>query len=242
LFDRLRGAKRVLIAGCGGGFDVYAGIPLYLALQARGVEVHLANMSFAFLAMGGAEQVAPSVFRVTADVGEGVSYFPERWLCQWLASRGEHAPVVWSFDRVGARPLYAGYAWLAETLALDAVVLVDGGADVLMRGDEQGLGTPEEDLASLTAVSRLAVPTLALACVGFGIDAFHGVCHAHFLENVVALDADGAFWGAFSLLRSTPEVAAYVDLVRTVRAAHPRELSIVNGSISAAIEGRFGDW
>jgi hypothetical protein len=33
LFTRLRTAHRILIAGAGGGFDVYAGIPLALALS-----------------------------------------------------------------------------------------------------------------------------------------------------------------------------------------------------------------
>ncbi|MFF7988525.1 hypothetical protein ACFZDG_01885 [Kitasatospora xanthocidica] len=36
-----------------------------------------------------------------------------------------------------------------------AVLLVDGGTDILMRGDEAGLGTPEEDMASLAAVAGL---------------------------------------------------------------------------------------
>ncbi|MEH1015905.1 hypothetical protein V6U90_22685 [Micromonospora sp. CPCC 206060] len=33
LFAALRDARTVLIAGAGGGFDVYAGLPLALALQ-----------------------------------------------------------------------------------------------------------------------------------------------------------------------------------------------------------------
>lgn len=48
-FTRLCDARRVLIAGAGGGFDVYAGLPLALALRSMGKEVHLANLSFADL-------------------------------------------------------------------------------------------------------------------------------------------------------------------------------------------------
>ena len=32
---RLETSHRVLIAGAGGGFDVFAGLPLYFALRAR---------------------------------------------------------------------------------------------------------------------------------------------------------------------------------------------------------------
>ena len=27
--------------------------------------------------------------------------------------------------------------------------------------------------------------------IGFGVDAFHGVCHAHVLENIAAIEPDG---------------------------------------------------
>jgi hypothetical protein len=45
LFAALAPARSVLIAGAGGGFDVYAGLPLALALWHSGVQVHLANLS-----------------------------------------------------------------------------------------------------------------------------------------------------------------------------------------------------
>jgi hypothetical protein len=37
--DRLNAAQRVLIAGCGGGFDVYSGIPIAMYLLRRGCSV-----------------------------------------------------------------------------------------------------------------------------------------------------------------------------------------------------------
>ena len=49
LLAALAPARRVLIAGAGGGFDVYAGLPLALALWHAGVQVHLASLSFSQL-------------------------------------------------------------------------------------------------------------------------------------------------------------------------------------------------
>ena len=46
LLTRLKAAERILIAGAGGGFDIYAGLPIALALRAAGKEVHRANLSF----------------------------------------------------------------------------------------------------------------------------------------------------------------------------------------------------
>jgi hypothetical protein len=129
-----------------------------------------------------------------------------------------------------------------QALGLDAIVLVDGGTDVLLRGDEVGLGTPSEDMASLAAVAAIDVPTRVVSCVGFGIDAYHGVCHANWLENVAALAAGGAFLGATALLERMPEVRLYVDAVNAAEMTTPQRPSIVNGSIVSAIEGHFGDY
>jgi len=77
---------------------------------------------------------------------------------------------------------------------------------------------------------------------GFGIDAYHGVCHANWLENVAALTSEGAFLGATALLERMPEVRSYLDAVNAAEVTTSRHPSIVNGSIVSAIEGHFGDY
>ena len=109
-----------------------------------------------------------------------------------------------------------------------------------MRGDEDGLGTPEEDMTSLAAVSRLDAVESFVVSIGFGVDAFHGVCHAHVLENIAAIERDGGYLGAFAVTAAMPEGRAYLSAVSHAHGHTPRRTSIVNGSIAAAIEGRFG--
>jgi len=239
LFGHLASCKRILIAGAGGGFDVYAGLPLAHALWRRGQTVHLANLSFTNLAETDAAQITPSLYVVLPET-IGPDYFPERALSQFLSSEGLPS-TVHAFSRVGVRQLLVAYKALAEQLDLDAIVLVDGGTDLLMFGDESGLGTPIEDMTSLAAVGQLRIAHRHVACIGFGIDAYHGVCHSHFLENVAALESDGAYHGAFSLPRSTAEGALYVKAVEHAERHHRDHPSIVNGSIAAALEGKFGD-
>jgi hypothetical protein len=242
LFTRLRPASRVLVAGAGGGFDVYAGLPLALALHAAGKQVHLANLSFTDLnVLDMDDWLAPCVAAVRPDTGGSPDYFPERTLARWLAGT-ELAPVVYAFPRVGVRPLLSAYAELVDHLSLDAIVLVDGGTDILMRGDEAGLGTPEEDMSSLAAVAGLPDRLIRLvACLGFGIDSYHGVCHAHALENLAALQRDGAYLGAFSIPPDSPEAKAYLDAVAHAEKFTPLRPSIVNGQIAASLRGEFGN-
>jgi hypothetical protein len=243
LFDRLRGAKRVLLAGAGGGFDVFAGLPLFFHLEARGVEVHLANLSFSALARvkdARGERLTPHVVAVDADADGDLDYFPEKHLAGFFRTEGRDT-WVHCFEKVGVVPLTEAYRALVADLGVDAVVLVDGGTDSLMRGDEAGLGTPVEDMASIAAVHALDVPVKILTCLGFGIDAFHGVSHAHVLEAIAELSRAGAFLGTFSLHPEMPEVKGYIDAVEHVHRAMPARPSIVNGSILSALEGHFGD-
>ncbi len=237
---RLETSQRILIAGAGGGFDVFAGLPLCFALRAAGKQVDLANLSFTYLGGTDAERLDGCSWRVDHATRGEEQYFPERYLAEWLHQHSMPSDV-YCFDKVGARPLAKAYAALARSLGTDTILLVDGGTDILMRGDEAGLGTPAEDMTSLAAVRAVDVPTKLIACLGFGIDAFHGVCHAHFLENVAALDQAGGYLGAHSLHLSSPEVSQFRDVVEYAHARMPERQSIVNGSIVSALEGRFGD-
>src|SRR5688572_7332960 len=98
LFSRLESARSVLVAGAGGGFDVFAGLPLALALADAGKRVSLANLSFTQLQETSATWIAPNVALVTPECFGEEHYFPERALACWLAGRGLPAEV-YAFDK-----------------------------------------------------------------------------------------------------------------------------------------------
>lgn len=239
-FEKLESSQRVLIAGAGGGFDVFAGLPLYFWLREQGRTVHLANWSFADLSFC-EERPMPEIAVVRENTSGSTGYFPEKYLAQWLALQGHDTPVH-AIQPGGVRTVSAAYTWLAETLNFDTLLLIDGGTDILMRGDECGLGTPQEDIASLAAAHALPQEIRKfVVCLGLGVDTYHGVCHAHFLENAAALSTQGAHLGTWSLLGSMPEAQKYVQAVEHVNDRMPRRSSIVNSSIVNAVKGQFGD-
>lgn len=242
LFQRLREARHVLFAGAGGGFDVYAALPLAIELHDAGVRVSFANLSFTHLdALGTEVWLEPGVAAIRPDTPTAFDdYFPERTLARWLNANGMPA-VVYAFPKTGVQPLRAAYRALLGHLGADAVVLVDGGTDLLLRGDESGLGTPEEDSASLAALHGIEGPVKLAVSLGFGIDAYHGVNHAQVLENIAALERHGGYLGSFSVPGNTRPARLYLDAVEHARqetATHP---SIVHGQVAAAIRGQFGD-
>jgi hypothetical protein len=94
-------SHRVLIAGAGGGFDVYAGLPIYERLRSSGKNVFLANLSFAELRSTSAVELYPSLYEVNANTQGEEEYFPERSLARFLSQRYGTATSVYAFDNTG---------------------------------------------------------------------------------------------------------------------------------------------
>src|SRR5204863_2960376 len=69
----------------------------------------------------------------------------------------------------------------------------------------------------------------------------HGVCHAHFLENVAALSRNDGYLGAWSLAHDSEAFRLYREACEFTFARLPHQPSIVNTSIIAAVCGSFGD-
>src|SRR5262249_31772065 len=160
--DALKGRRRVMLAGCGGGYDVFGAVPLLGPLRDAGHEVHFASLSFCYLnGLDGARQhnQLPNLYVVAAEAATERTYCPEAWLARFLLDRLGQRFDIWAFDKTGVRALACAYQHLVDELKIDAIVLIDGGIDAILRGDESSLGTPAEDLTSVAAVMAVEVPT-----------------------------------------------------------------------------------
>ncbi|SDM33005.1 hypothetical protein SAMN05421823_112108 [Catalinimonas alkaloidigena] len=242
IFEELKESKSILLAGAGGGFDIFGGIPLYFNLKKQGKKVILANLSFTWLIETTSEQVFPFCYKIRSGDSDvsGRNYFPERYLKLWFGLQGENVEI-YGFENTGVVPLKNAYTYLIKKHEIDTVLLVDGGTDSLMFGDEDGLGTPQEDVCSMAAVYRSGIKKQFLLSVGFGIDHFHGVSHFRFLENVAQLAKEGGYLGMFQLTKEMEEAHKYIEAVRFANEKMSGKESIVSNSIVSALEGEYGN-
>lgn len=242
-FEELNDSQNILLAGAGGGFDIFSGIPLYFSLKKQGKNVTIANFSFTWLHDTSSKHVFPNCFKITGTDFDtsGRNYFPEKHLAQWFAVQGEQVNIF-GFGRTGINPLKDAYKYLIKTYNIDTVILVDGGTDSLMFGDEEGLGTPQEDICSMAAVYKTGIKKQFLVSVGFGVDHFHGVSHYRFLENVAALVRDGGYLGLFQMTKEMDESQQYIKAIEFVNAQMKDMESIVSNSIVSALEGGYGNF
>lgn len=244
LTDRLAGARTVLLAGCGGGYDILGAVPLAYQLRARGVRVEFASLSFSYLngLAAAQDREHPNLYAVTARAATERAYCPEAWLADWFDRELATTTTIWCFDKTGVRPLARAYRALADRLSLDAVILIDGGIDAALRGDETSLGTPSEDLASLAAATMIDRIPVALACVGLSAELRDGIPHAQVFERFAALARAGGYLGAQALVGDTPAGDHYRRALEHVFAGQMQQKrSHVHDVITRALGGEFGE-
>lgn len=242
ILNKLKSCKSLLIAGMGGGFDIFCGLPIYFELKKHGINVHLANFSFSDIEnVDYGIRLSKTLVGVTPNLERMYPYFPEFHLVNWFKQRRNEEVTIWSFHKTGAAPLTENYKILAEHLSLDGILLVDGGVDSLVRGDEAELGTAVEDLTSLYAVNQLSnISTRQIACIGFGAE--RDLTHAHVFENIALLTKAGGFLGSCSLTPQMETYQAYDEAVTFVQSNEFQDSSVINSSIVSAVRGNYGDY
>ena len=238
-----------MLCGCGGGFDFVHSLTLYPELLRLGKTVVIGSYSF-----GDPNKIADAVDvfgdggaiakRVTATSTPTPYYGPEVHVCSFLdvryPSSAPHFVYAYYARSFTVPRLTRLYQQFIDTHAVDAIVLVDGGSDSIMAGDEEGLGDPIEDAVSVATVASLpGLKARVLISIGLGADRFNHVSDAASLRAIAELTRMGGFLGAVSL---EPEAAGsrfYRDCL-----AHIFERqgfrSVLAGTIASAIEGCFG--
>jgi len=242
--------KTVMLCGCGGGFDFVHSLLLYPELERLGKSVVIGSYSFgnpmritgdvtSIFDRGGA--VAK---RVTGASHPDPYYGPEVHVCSYLDSlypaRAPHSIYAY-YARAFSVPLLRNlYDQLIHTHSIDAIVIVDGGSDSLMAGDEEGLGDPIEDAVSVTAVASLDPRIVKiLVSIGLGTDRYNHVSDAASLRAIAELTQLGGFLGSVSLEPSNPGYRFYRGCLEHIYRSQGFR-SVLSGTIASAIEGWFG--
>ena len=247
ILDQLSDSKNILIAGAGGGFDVFCGLPVYFTLQSMGKNVHLGNYSFSYQ-LGNPAYFMPEaqilvedgLIGARGDIPIPCPYLPEGYLSQWFKETLDQDVPIWMLKKVGPRALLPLYQHLIDHLEIDAIVLLDGGVDSVMTGDEDGAGTLLEDTISLMTVAQLEIPVKILGCLGFGAEL--EVAHNNALYNMAELSNMGAFLGACALTKAMPVYQQYEAASRYVWEQPMHHKSQINMRVVSAVLGEFGDF
>lgn len=237
--------SRVLVAGAGGGFDVFCALPVALQLRESGHEVHLGNYSFTNLeAVRAVDTTHPNLYGIASDstLAKG-DYFPELQLSRWWERTFAEKKPVWCYSRIGVRPLSEIFHHLQAALKLDAIVILDGGIDGLFKGNEFDLATPSMDAISIIAASTLTNCCKIYAFTAFGTEGAESkVRHADALLRISELTANDAFFGVTALTKKSIIGRQFIEAVDNAHNHLPAsQNSVIASSIVESLKGKFGN-
>jgi hypothetical protein len=252
ILNQLLSAKNILLVGMGGGYDIFCGMPLYHDLRKAGKNVLLGNLTTSQLPKNTAgEQLNPHLVgigstnsgflkRLSFAKTEQPIHACEQHLVEFLANHYLDKPAVWCFERTGVQPMVKSYQQLIQKYEIDTVVLVDGGVDSLIKGDENEQGTLIEDVLSIAAVHELKNVDKYLVCLGFGTE--RDIFYGDILENIAALTKIKAFLGSCALLQGMDGYDFYEKSVLFAQ-NHKDAVgtSVVNSSVISAARGEYGN-
>jgi hypothetical protein len=250
--------NKFLICGAGGGFDVFAGLPL-------AYELGLDNCYFANYGnkkFGEVKQYTHphegNFYPTLEELAEGDgnldlwspgngpgcrrSYdggdkpdYPE---CNLLAPNG-----CFTITREGVLSTYGALQGIVSSFDIDSVIMVDGGVDSLMRGDEADAGTVLEDIICLSAANLLSVPNKYLMCLGFGAETEENLNHYRVLENIAAISKRNGLVGTCSLTKDSDAYKYYREQTTNAWGGehYADRVSHIHSRVIPSVDGEFGN-
>ena len=241
---KLEAANNILIVGAGGGSDVLCGLPLYYTFLKQGKKVHLANLTHTdFNTISNHSDpivLEPALLGATSVIKAPSANYVEGYLSQFFKVALGEDKIVWMFNRTHVQELKKAFERLVEHLKIEAIVLIDGGVDSIMQGDEDGSGTMLEDSLTLAATKDLQIPKL-LACIGFGTEIEEGVSHYRALENISNIIKQGGFYGNCSLVDYMHSFKFYKSACEYIWMQPGHKKSHISTRIIPAAQGEFGN-
>jgi len=226
----LRGSRRPLVIGMGGGGDVVGALATAeLARLYDNAEPVLGGLTWerrpidpvpgprAAAEIEGAEELAPGVLLASAETrvrGRDV-VFAESRMAEFL-----NQPTVLIDPDAGRGAVADGLAEAIAALKCDLLVLVDVGGDVIANGDEPGLRSPLCDAVMLAAGGRLSTSGQPVLLGVFGIGCDAELTPDEVLARLATVAAAGGLCGARGLTGAVADrLEAAMQLVKTEASA-----------------------
>lgn len=215
-------AKTVLILGMGGGFDVFAGLPLIGMNPTKNYV--LANIVY--------DHENDFIFRrATGDKDYPHSRIP--------LEDNDNIIANYSIGRNGCLLVRSALNTIIVEHQIDVIVGVDGGVDSLMTGNEEDPGTVLEDFNTLAALSKIDLPKY-MVNIGFGTETEENLNHYRALENIAKIIKNNGMIGTFFLNQNDRSFKYYKAICENTW-ADGRRKSHVQTKIISAVEGNFGN-
>jgi hypothetical protein len=226
----LRGCRRPLVIGMGGGGDVVGALATSEPVRVYdGAEPVLGGLTWerrpfdpvpgprSVSEIAGAEEIAPGILLAGPDtrLRDREVVFAESRMAEFLGQ----ATVLVDIN-AGPASVAEGLAEAIAALKSDLLVLVDVGGDVIAHGDEPGLRSPLADAVMLAAGGQLSTSGQPVLLGIFGVGCDAELTPDEVLGRMSVVAASGGLCGARGLTGPVADrMEASMELVNTEASA-----------------------
>ena len=238
-----------IIAGCGGGYDLFCGLSFYHELFNKHNQNNIILINYSFTEKEiinnshNCKKLIDKCYVIdhTQINDQKYDYFPEHYLSKCLNKK-----IYMLIDYPTINQIIDSYkSIIADSIGdinlIDQlnIYLVDGGSDSLMTGKEKELGTPVEDIMHMKAVHELKLNNLNinkyLCILGANVDVGHLILVNDINDRIKHLE-NKCLISKKILQKGNDDTKFYIDIFEK---CNPRN-SIVNSLIIASILGHRG--
>lgn len=202
----------IIISGAGGGYDIFGGMLIYNNFKKE--EIILFNLSFTstdildnLVKTKNVEEICYRCYKIyPGNYAENIEYFPEYKLANKLnhivyamCSYEYTSEIKKFYDRI--LPMYK----------IDSIYLIDGGCDILLKGNEGFLGTPVEDMMHLKVVKDLNINDKYVCAIGMNVDCGDDVIECELIKRIHELENRNIIQSEIILNMKQDNVKFYLD-------------------------------
>lgn len=223
----------ILLCGCGGGYDIMTCLPTYYK-YINNHNIYLANFSL----------TNPFLLEPFHKICDGLRVidpqqklniknlnFPEYLLAKLLNTN------IYCFYDDGLKNLCFSYDVLTKLLNIKTIILCDSGADSIMTGMEEKIGSIVEDYMNIYSVNQLLksnkIERAYISCLGIDVESFKQEIYlADILTSIFRLNDNNGIISQELLDIKNDYVKKYVDIFEK---SNP-QFSTTNFCITAAIK------
>lgn len=179
----------IIISGAGGGYDIFGGMLIYNNFKKE--EIILSNLSFTstnildnLVKSRKIEEICYKCYKIyPGNYAENIEYFPE----YKLANKLNHIVyAICSYEYTSEIKNF--YDKILSIYKIDSIYLIDGGCDILLKGNEGFLGTPVEDMMHLKAVTDLNINNKYVYAIGMNVDCGNDVIESELIKRIHELE------------------------------------------------------
>lgn len=231
----------VMLLGCGGGYDIFTGLPIYFNICDKQSKCPvLVSFSFTNIDLLEPFKVTDECYKIQYDGSvKDELYFPEYHLSQHLGQ-----PVYAISTDTSISKYKKVLKHIINIHKIDTIIAVDGGCDSMMFGMEEELGTPVEDMMTIFILHKLKqegfIKHTYLSCLGTSVEL---ISYNDFIKNCQTIKTQTKLVNKIDLVNIFQNksigweyISKYIDVFKKCQTHN----SIINSSIVAALEGHTG--